>query len=253
MIFNNKRRNNVKISAPSPKGVRFNDECNQVLEIQSVMTIEEGIVEKLWYSPSYHKENKQAIRDEAREWRKTGLGILLQDTFVSPNAPLAQHCLNAFAQLAEGEYMRGIERHLCREHDEQRVKRRRNFVQDVLEQARYLESHPFLSEDEKRTKLAEFSALQSKCAEVFARRLGKADETAILQGENPKFAARLASKLAGNEMRRSRSYEVQSNVMPTHESKRRVSFPVIGSGNVRWHTTRFNAAQDKLNACNASS
>jgi hypothetical protein len=224
------------MSAPC-KGVRFNDERNQVVEIQTVITLEEGIVEKLWYQPWEHQENKRTMKEEAREWRKTGLGILLRDVFASPNESRTQRCLNAFAQLADGEYARGIERHLSQQHDRQRVQGRRNFIQDVLEQARYLESHPFLSEDEKSNKLAEFSALQSKCSEVFARRLGKADEAAALQGEDPKAAVRLASRLFRIEMRRSRSLEAPpSDVMPTHESRRRVSVPIPTSASASMMT-----------------
>jgi hypothetical protein len=231
MIFINRRRNIISAPVPAPrKGVRFDDQRNQVLEIQTVITLEEGIVEKLWYQSWEHKDNKRAIKEEAHVWRKTGMGILLRDTFASTNASKTQRCLNAFVQLADGDYVRGIERHLSQQHDQQRVQGKRNFVQNVLEQARYLESHPFLTDDEKRNKLAQFSALQSKVSEVFARRLGKADETVALQGEDPKAAAKLVSKLFRNEMRRTRSLEEHANVMPTHESRRRTSVPSLASG-----------------------
>ncbi|CAB9503577.1 expressed unknown protein [Seminavis robusta] len=219
--------------------VRFNDECNQIVEVQSVITVEEGIVEKLWYQPWEHKENKRAIKRDARQWRKSGLGILLRDTFGNPNPQHTQTCLDAFVQLADADYVRGIERHLSQQHDEMRVERKRFFVQDVVEQARYLQAHPNLTEDEKLTKLAEFSTLQSKCAEVFAHRIGKADERVVRKGEDPKAASKLVSKLFRNEFRRSRSLEAQSsaNVMPTHESRhkrnltpRRISVPPLSSG-----------------------
>jgi len=208
-----------------------------------VINIEEGIAEKLWYQPWERKEHKRAIKRDAREWRQTGLGILLHDTFVNPNPKETQCCLNAFVQLADEAYSRGIERYLSQQHDEQRVERKRNFVQDVLEQARYLDSLRNVSEDEKRDKLAEFSALQSKCAEVFARRIGKADETVVLKGEDPSAAAKLVSKLFRNEFRRTRSLDNaattptnsnNSNVMPTVESaqarqQRRASFSITSN------------------------
>ena len=229
MHFGNRQQKTVR--TPRKGGhVHFNDDCNQIVEIQSVMTIEEGIHEKLWYQPWEQKEHKTAIKEEAREWRKTGLGILLRDTFVNPNASQTQRCLDAFVQLGDSEYVRGIERHLSQQHYQQRVGFRQSFVQDVLEQARYLESHPFLTNDERRNKLAEFSSLQSKCAEVFARRLGKADEKVAHAGEDPKAASKLVSKLFRNEMRRSRSLEVPNKIIPTHESRRRISAPALSSG-----------------------
>lgn len=246
MIFTHPKKDNNSSSATTPvvgtssckKGVRFNDQQNQIVEVESFVTMscseEDNIVEKLWYQPWEQKEHKRAIKRDAREWRKTGLGILLRDAFVNPNPQQTQNCLNAFVQLAGDDYVRGIERHLSQQHDEQRVERKRCFVQDVVEQALYLQAHSNLSDDEKRQKLAEFSALQSKCAEVFAHRIARADETVVKQGEDPKAAAKLVSKLFRNEFsRRSRSVECQSNVMPTHESKtsRRISVPHYSTSN----------------------
>lgn len=220
-------------SSDSNRGVRFDDSTNQLFEIEPVMYVEEGIHEELWYQPWEQKENKRAMKRVAREWRKTGLQILLNDTFVNPNPKLTQSCLDAFVQLADSEYVRGSERYLSHQHDEQRTGRKRNFIQDVLEQSRYLETCKHMSADEKREKLAEFSQLQSKCAEVFARRIGQADETVAKNGENPSAAAKLISKLFLSEARRSRSMDMQANVMRTHESAhipeihRRGSFPFV--------------------------
>jgi hypothetical protein len=206
--------------------VRFLD-THTVVEVESVLNAEEEIVEKLWYQPHELKIQKALLKQDAREWRKTGLGILLQDAFVNPDPKKGQAQLNAFAQLGDTEYARGIERYLCRAHDEQRVERKRDFIQDVLEQWRYLDSLKQFTTEEKMVKLAEFSALQSKCAEVFARRMGTADETAVTKGEDTKAAQKLVSKLFRKQRRRN-SIETSGrrDVMPTHESYgRRVSFP----------------------------
>ena len=227
------------------KGVRFNESRNQLFVIDSVVEFEEGIVEKLWYQDWERKEHKRAIQREAREWRKTGLGILLRDTFVNPNPKQTQSCLNAFTRLADNDYCRGIERYLSQQHDAQRHERKTHFIQDVVEQARYLQSlkdRNYLTDEEAREKLAEFSALQSKCAEVFARRIAKADETVVKQGEDPSGAAKLVNTLYRNETRRSRSMDTTiqhqaakqyyKDVMPTVESKsthRRSSFPFVSN------------------------
>ena len=236
MILRRKQKEVTVVQQQEERRVHFDDSFNQLFEIEPVVNIEEGIVEKLWYQPWERKEAKRAIKRDAQEWRKTGLGLLLHDTFADPNPKKTQSCLNAFVQLADAEYVRGIERHLSQKHYEQRMERKTNFVSDVLEQAYYLSTLKHLSEDEKRERLAEFSALQSKCAEVFARRLGRADETAALKGEDPASAAKLVSKLFRREMRRCRSVEhpqAEPMVMATVESaserraNRRGSFPFI--------------------------
>ena len=217
------------ILTPKRRGVHFDDESNRIIEIEPMVSIEEGItIDELWYQPWERKELKRVMKRDAKEWRQTGLGILLHDAFVNPNPKQAQACLNAFVQLADSKYLRGSERYLSQPHDEQRTERKRNFIQDVLDQAYYLNTIKYLSEDEKIEKLAEFSALQSKCAAVFARRIGKADEVVVRKGENPGAAAELVAKLFKNEYRRTRSLDV-ANVMPTHESRRdrRPSMPTI--------------------------
>lgn len=206
------------------KGVRFVEEYNTILQVESFLDIEENIAEKLWYSPDYHRKCKVAVKREAREWRKSGLGILLDDAFVNPNPKQVQQCLNAFAQLSDTEYARGVERHLSQEHDAQRVQRKRHFILDVVEQARYLDSLGGLSADEKRDKLAEFSSLQSKIASVFASRIAKADEVAAREGPAPQVAVKLVSKLLHKYQSRRNSIETSrphtQHVMPTHESRR---------------------------------
>lgn len=216
------------------KGVRFVEEYNTVLEVESVLNVEEGIEEKLWYPPDYHRECKMIIKREAKEWRKSGLGILLRDCFVDPNPTQSQLCLNAFTQLSDNDYFRGLERYLSQEHDIQRIQRKRDYILDVVEQARYLGSLRGLTEDERRDKLAEFSTLQSKCAEVFAQRLGKADEQVVKKGEDPEAAAELVSKLFRKNRKGGRrnsietSRPITSSVMPTHETppSRRGSLPM---------------------------
>lgn len=215
------------ILAATHKGVRFDDQCNHIHEIEPMVLVQEGLtVEELWYQPWERKEHKREMKRDAKLWRQSGLGVLLHDTFVNPNPKLAQACLNAFTQLGDADYVRGSERYLSLPHDEQRSERKRDFVQDVLEQARYLDTIKNLSPDEKTTKLAEFASLQSRCAEVFARRIGSADETAVRKGEDPVSASKLVSKLFKNEYPRSRSLDMV-NVMPTHESRtdRRASMP----------------------------
>lgn len=212
------------------KGVHFQDHCRVIL-VRPLVELEDGLcVEDFWYQSWERSESKRELKREAKEWRRSGLGVLLHDTFSNPNPKQVQACLDAFVRLSDDEYCRGAERFLSQQHDQQRVERKKSFVHDVIEQARYLESIKNMSQDEKMEKLAEFSALQSKCAAVFARRIGRADETAIVKGEDPSAAAKLVAKLCKNEFRRARSVDAV-NVMPTHESKghRRFSMPSLSN------------------------
>ena len=233
MILRRKNRKDIAAAQQEEdRRVHFDDSFNELYEIEPVMNTE------LWYQPWERNEQKLAIKLDAQEWRKKDLGILLYDVYVDPNPRKTQSCLNAFAQLADNDYARGIERHLSQPHYQQRTERKQHFVHDVLEQAYYLSTLTHLSDDAKRERLAEFSSLQSKCAEVFARRLGRADAAAALKGENPASATKLVSKLFRQEMRRCRSLEhptpepmvmatVESSPSSPHrQAERRVSFPI---------------------------
>lgn len=193
--------------------VHFVAKADTVLEVESYME-DAALVPKLWYNAQELKVLKSDIKESAREWRKTGLGILLHDTFdkqTDDHPELTQKCLNAFAQLSESEYNRGIERYLSRQHDEKRVQVKHNHVQDVLEQERYLQNHSRLSVEQRRMKLAEFAQLQSKAAEVFARRVGKADERAVMRGEDPSAAPKLISEICRYQDRKQQRRNSCSN------------------------------------------
>ena len=93
------------ILTPKRRGVHFDDESNRIIEIEPMVSIEEGItIDELWYQPWERKELKRVMKRDAKEWRQTGLGILLHDAFVNPNPKQAQACLNAFVQLADSAY-----------------------------------------------------------------------------------------------------------------------------------------------------
>lgn len=173
---------------PVRRRVRFAEERNTVLEFEAVDNEDEELVRKLWHQPEDMQECKQALKLRARRWRQTGLGILLNSTFQDPNPLLCQKCLNAFAQLPEDLYNRGIERYLSKLHDMQRTTRKRSNLKDVLAHARSLDAVSNMPLEEKQNVLALFARHLNRDAELFARRIAKADEIAVTEGDDPSGA-----------------------------------------------------------------
>ena len=164
---------NTDISSAKPKQqqrrrVYFVEERNRIHEFQPIDKEDTDLVAALWQQPWEMYECKQSIKTRARQWRSTGLGMLLADTFHStgdllqqqqPSIPgigntpnnnssskqkkrmnphLCQKQLNTFAQLPDEFYNRGVERYLSRQHDQERTLCKRSILQEIVVQAQNL-------------------------------------------------------------------------------------------------------------------
>lgn len=145
--------------------VYFVEERNIVHEFQPVDLSDLALVTALWQQPAEMYNCKQALKSSARQWRSTGLGMLLADTFHSTgdlkgkannsindgsdrnsnsnvkqrmNPRLCQKQLNTFAQLPDEFYNRGIERYLSRKHDHERTMCKRSIIQEIVFQSEQL-------------------------------------------------------------------------------------------------------------------
>lgn len=167
------------ISSQPGRHVWFMDARNTVHEFEGIDKEDSDLVQALWQQSWEMYEGKQLLKVKARRFRSTGLGILLADTFKDPNPHLCQKSLNAFTQLPSDLYNRGIERYLSKEHDMQRTKKKKQILQDVLAQARSLNSVRNMPSVEKQNILSLFAKHLSRDAELFARRIGLADEQAV--------------------------------------------------------------------------
>ena len=165
------------------KSVSFNDEGHSELLIEQ---IEELDVDALWFTPDDYFEIKAQSRLDAKDWRRKGYGVLLKETFENPSDQ-AQDYLNAFCQLEGPLTRRGLERHLSRRHGEERS--------DLKDRARYcvLSHQRRLQRDgmplhEMEDSLSKIYQDMCRTAKVFARRLAKADEYVLQQGETNEAA-----------------------------------------------------------------
>lgn len=177
-----------KKSLPARR-VYFVERRNTLLEFEGVDKCDFKLIEQLWQQGWEMNGTKQKMKARARQWRTTGLGILLHDAFYCDHdlpPTLCQNQLNTLARLPDELNNRGIERYLSRKHDTERTARKRAFVQDVVDQYEVLREQvdcDILTNNELWDVLGDYSRSMNLAAEVFARRLGKADEVATRRGE----------------------------------------------------------------------
>lgn len=166
--------------------IQFDLERNQVLEFQFDC---EDIIDQIWYSGDEYIRMKATSREESRAWRRLGYSVLLKDTFEDPN-PNCQEFLNAFVRLEEDLSRRGLERHLCRQHAEERSDRK-----DCARQAVFVSQERLARRGVKGEELVEriAQAYSNQCrqAEMFARRLAIADELVVKMGEDSSVAEKI--------------------------------------------------------------
>lgn len=196
------------------KSVSFADERNETHLFIDDLTVEP---EEIWYIGDDYTDMKMRSRYEAKEWRKMGFGILLQECFALPRDD-AQHYINAFVLLEGSNSRRGLERSLSRRHGEERSELKDRARQSVLIHQRRLQREG-MKYDDMAEKLAAMYREVCRAASIFARRLGMADELVVKCGEDSSLAERIVD--AHHE-------EVRSNRRPPLE-RRLSNFSVVST------------------------
>jgi hypothetical protein len=186
----------------------FNDERNHTLVFESEHDVP---IEEIWFTGDDYAHMKARLREESRAWRRQGYGMLIKDTF-DPSFPNAQEYLNAFAQLEGALCRRGAERHLSRQHAEERSDQKDRARQAVLIQQGKLRRKR-VDPDTFVERLAQVYKDQSRPAVVFARRLGIADQHVELHGEDSSIACMLAGIDLSGEGTKRRNYERRNSNM----------------------------------------
>ena len=182
---------NRKKKAPPKRRVFFVEEKNTVQYFEAVDHEDTELIESLWQQGWEMYNCKQDIKVTARKWRQTGLGVFLNDAYHCDNdlsPTLCQKQLNTLAQLPDEMHMRGVERYLSRKHDQERTTRKRSIIREVVCQFRTLQHQVdcnALGLAESQQMLSRFARSLNQDAEVFARRMGKADEVVMRQGPAP--------------------------------------------------------------------
>jgi hypothetical protein len=149
-----------------------------------------------WYTNIEQDEMKEQSKIDAREWRRQGYHVLLNDTFECPRYDV-QDYLNAFVQLPDRLNRRGLERQCSRKQGEERSELKENARNvvfrtqqefdklhqlpkvDLLIDAGAVANRTYNRMDVYEQSLSLCYSDASRCAKVYARRLGKADEIEV--------------------------------------------------------------------------
>jgi hypothetical protein len=151
-------------------------------EVHYLGVDEEGDAERSYLADEF-AESKEGRRLEAEDCKAKGYGIFIMDSFDKPAAHVQKH-INIFTQLPDPFCGRGLERQVSKKHDWERREWRSNCVNNVLaEESRLRFLGGWNEEDLLWERLASVSMQASRCAKLFARRLGKADEYVVQHGE----------------------------------------------------------------------
>jgi hypothetical protein len=219
--------------------VYFMEERNTILEFESVNECDFKLIEQLWQQRWEMDDTKQKMKERARQWRTTGFGMFLHDAFFCDHGlppTLCQNQLNTLARLPDELNNRGIERYLSRKHDAERTVRKRAFVQDVVEQYGALRQQVhcnILTDDDLWDVLGDYSRSLNLEAELFARRLGKADEVAMRRGEyaDSREAEILMAFLHARELERNLDNDRKDRALGTGPANKHA--PVTASSNLK--------------------
>jgi len=180
--------------------------------------------EELWFTEQEYVDIKTKSRNDAREWRRQGYSVLLQDVYSlhSKNGATdaQQDFVTTFVQLDGHLHRRGLERYCCRQHGEDRsVSKER--ARDAVFMTQYRAQQDALRNNggggssnstaqvaaaAAAERIAAAYAIECREAKIFARRLGKADELVALEipTDNKKCMVVDSIQLLGSARRSSR-------------------------------------------------
>ena len=175
-----------------PRSIRFDMDKNQTLEFEKDYM---DIVDDIWFSGDEYIRMKAKSREEARAWRRHGYGVLIKDAFATPQ-PNVQEYLNAFCQLEDELSRRGLERHLSRQHAEERSDHKDSARQAVFNTQDRLRQRG-MKGDEMADRIFQAYSQQCRTAKVYARRMALADELVVKEGEDSTAAERIMDEEGG--------------------------------------------------------
>jgi hypothetical protein len=158
---------------PSEKCVNFAPEEDLV----SVCVFDNSTFDSSMYvsNEEFHKSKEESFVAVSLA-REQGFSDQLEGTFIKP-AEDVQKRLNRFVRKSD---YRGVERYICESHLEERKLYREHAIRAVLI-GQEMGRQQGLDADELAEQLRKVALLYSVDAKIFARRLGKADESACCQ------------------------------------------------------------------------
>lgn len=200
------------------KSVRFSEKRNQIFQLDDDYDGVENT--EIWFGPDEFIRIKAKSREESRQWRRLGYSVLLKECFLCHNADV-QHQLNAFCQLEDDLCRRGLERHLSKQHAEERSDCRDISRQAVLSTQKRMKNSDVSIEDMFHV-VSDAYEQQTRMSKLFAHRIGLADEHTVKVGCNSSPAEKYLEEDDGGGgrrrmQRRLSNYSVVStNSMDSH-------------------------------------
>jgi hypothetical protein len=167
--------------------VRWADDLSEVRLFESSAS-DAACRTEIWYQEEDYASFKASGRMVAKEWRGMGYSFLLKDTFEEPDIDTCQVYLNAFAQQEESLCRRGLERHLSRQHGEERTDLKVRARHAVLSQQRRARRYGKATYLEYAEQIAKSYREASVEAYDFAQRIALADAHCILHGDDNSVA-----------------------------------------------------------------
>ena len=202
------------------KSVRFSENGNEIFLLNDDY---EGVeISEIWFGGDEFIRIKAKSREESRQWRRLGYSVLLKECFHSSD-PNVQHQLNAFCQLEDDLCRRGLERHLSKQHAEERSDCKDISRQAVLSTQKRMKNCAAESAETMRM-VSEAYEQQTRSSKAFAQRMGLADEHTVKKGCDSKAAdAYLEEEDGGGGHRRMQRRLSNYSVVSTNsmDSRRR--------------------------------
>jgi hypothetical protein len=174
------------LSLGGRKSVRFSLKRNEIFILSDDY---EGVeISEIWFGGDEFIRIKAKSREESRQWRRLGYSVLLKECFHRRD-PDVQHQLNAFCQLEDELCRRGLERHLSKQHAEERSDCKDISRQAVLSTQKRMRNKDANS-DETIRMVSEAYEQQTRSSKMFAHRMGLADEYTVKKGCNSSAASK---------------------------------------------------------------
>jgi len=142
---------------------------------------EESAAEKIWYTKTMGDEMRDACIRLGRVWKQKGCAALIDNSFEKPTKD-TQLKLFTYCTMGDGDCIpRGLERFISTRHGEDRKSCKSNAIECIVDRCTALQLQASCTMADMEEELYKLSIEHSKPARKFARRMGLADERAVLE------------------------------------------------------------------------
>lgn len=166
--------------------LRFRDDA-ELCSYHEGAILDTGVCRKeIWYQQADLSHQKRKALAVSKEAHRYGFGSLLSGTYGKSGDEI-QHALNTWSR--NGSNRRGLERWINNEYAAKRSDIRKRTIQSVLRAQEKIRHENISSDSYTEKVLSRLSEAFSQDSVKFAHAMGKADQLAIVETEEDKWAA----------------------------------------------------------------